>query len=37
MDLEFVERCKKNSEFGIQREPKDLFATNVAHKIWVSD
>ena len=48
MDLEFVERCNVNLEFRIkneelerkfriQREPQDLFATNVAHKIWVSD
>ena len=37
MDLEFVERCKENSEFRIQRDHRDLFAINVAHEIWVSD
>lgn len=35
--LEFVERCKENSEFRNQREPQDFFAINVAHEIWVSD
>ena len=46
MDLEFVERCNVNLEFRIkneelerkfriQREPQDLFATNVAHDKWI--
>lgn len=35
MDLGFVERCKENSKF--RGSHRDLFATNVAHEIWVSD
>ena len=33
MDLEFVERCKENSEF--RGSHRDLFATNVAHDKWI--
>lgn len=35
MALEFVERCKENSEF--RGSHRDLFVTNVAHETWVSD
>ena len=35
MALEFVERCKINSNNIFSHT--DLFATNVAHEIWVSD
>ena len=35
MDLEFVERCKENSEF--RGSYRDLFTINVVKKTWVSD